>query len=170
MNWQPTIIAWTVASVVLFGSALGGELTGNVLLRGVAALALPGALVAFGVWRSRTYDKRQRFIFLLDSTVVLGAGLAGYTVGGGIEPIIAFVAMCVLIFVVNIVGYPLVVLSGAGRAKHRPRGPYCPECEYHLVGVAEHRCPECGRPFTLYELGISQRDLEPDTASTAAPR
>jgi hypothetical protein len=35
----------------------------------------------------------------------------------------------------------------------------CPECGYLLVGLSEKRCPECGRPFTLEELGVTEADL-----------
>lgn len=40
-------------------------------------------------------------------------------------------------------------------------GPYCPRCGYCVIGVREHRCPECGRPFTLSELGVTAEELEP---------
>ena len=35
-------------------------------------------------------------------------------------------------------------------------GPYCRGCGYCVVGLSEQRCPECGRPFTAAELGISE--------------
>ncbi|MEX2213274.1 MAG: hypothetical protein WD768_04050 [Phycisphaeraceae bacterium] len=44
-------------------------------------------------------------------------------------------------------------------------GPYCPDCEYHLVGVKDHLCPECGRPFALDELRITESDLRPPDAN-----
>ena len=38
-------------------------------------------------------------------------------------------------------------------------GPHCPGCGYYLYGLTEQVCPECGRPFTLEELGITVGDL-----------
>ncbi len=42
--------------------------------------------------------------------------------------------------------------------------PQCLDCDYWLVGLTEHRCPECGRPFnpadpTSYRTGIDNDDL-----------
>jgi hypothetical protein len=43
----------------------------------------------------------------------------------------------------------------------QPVGPSCPGCGYCLIGLAEHVCPECGRPFTLEELDVTERQLRP---------
>jgi hypothetical protein len=43
-------------------------------------------------------------------------------------------------------------------------GPYCPECGYCLIGLPRQICSECGRPFTLEELGV-----ELDALKVAAP-
>jgi hypothetical protein len=39
-------------------------------------------------------------------------------------------------------------------------GPYCPECGYCLIGLPRQICSECGRPFTLDELGIEVEALK----------
>lgn len=39
-------------------------------------------------------------------------------------------------------------------------GLSCPRCGYPLAGLTEHRCPECGRPFTLSEF-IPKGDFPP---------
>ena len=39
-------------------------------------------------------------------------------------------------------------------------GPYCPECGYCLIGLPRQICSECGRPFTLDELGIEADALK----------
>ena len=44
-------------------------------------------------------------------------------------------------------------------------GPYCPECGYCLIGLPRQICSECGRPFTLDELGV-----EADALKVAARR
>jgi hypothetical protein len=47
------------------------------------------------------------------------------------------------------------------RPQTRILGPYCPQCGYCLIGLPTHRCAECGRPFTLEELGIDEAALNP---------
>lgn len=44
-------------------------------------------------------------------------------------------------------------------------GPYCPECGYCLIGLPRQICSECGRPFTLDELGIGADALVPRNVS-----
>ena len=44
-------------------------------------------------------------------------------------------------------------------------GPYCPECGYCLIGLPRQICSECGRPFTLEELGIAEGALVPPSAN-----
>lgn len=44
------------------------------------------------------------------------------------------------------------------------REPYCPRCGYCLLFLPERRCPECGRPFTLREIGVA-----PERDRAAAP-
>jgi hypothetical protein len=43
-------------------------------------------------------------------------------------------------------------------------GPYCPECGYCLIGSTRRICSECGRPFTLEELGVEAGALVPGNA------
>jgi hypothetical protein len=38
-------------------------------------------------------------------------------------------------------------------------GPYCPECGYCLLGSTRNICTECGRPFTLEELGVADLNV-----------
>jgi len=45
-----------------------------------------------------------------------------------------------------------------------PPNPQCLECDYLLIGLIEHRCPECGRTFdpadpTTYRTGIGNDDI-----------
>lgn len=49
-------------------------------------------------------------------------------------------------------------------------GPYCPGCGYYLVGLSQQICPECGRGFSIEELGISEEDLSqlPGAADNSA--
>jgi hypothetical protein len=50
------------------------------------------------------------------------------------------------------------------RLQKRIPGPYCPQCGYCLIGLPTRRCTECGRPFTLEELGIDAAALSPAAA------
>ena len=38
-------------------------------------------------------------------------------------------------------------------------GTLCPNCAYSLVGCSDRVCPECGREFTLQELGTTEQAL-----------
>ncbi len=40
----------------------------------------------------------------------------------------------------------------------RQMAGHCPACGYNLRGLPKRRCPECGRPFTLEEIGKSPED------------
>ena len=41
----------------------------------------------------------------------------------------------------------------------RIRTTNCFGCGYSLLGLITNNCPECGKPFTLYEQGITTEDL-----------
>jgi len=53
------------------------------------------------------------------------------------------------------------LLLAIQRLRRPLHGPYCPGCSYCLVGLTADRCPECGRAFTLEELGITREELRP---------
>lgn len=46
----------------------------------------------------------------------------------------------------------------------RIRSVHCPGCGYSLMGLPQQRCPECGRPFTFHELGVTAGDLQPSAS------
>jgi hypothetical protein len=53
------------------------------------------------------------------------------------------------------------------KTEAKESGTYCPACGYCLIGVPTQTCPECGRPFTLDELGVSADALVPPVPSPA---
>ena len=61
-----------------------------------------------------------------------------------------------------VLGTPLAWGLNRWSSARRITGPYCRGCRYHLKGVSDWRCPECGRPFTLKELGVSPSELRAD--------
>ena len=79
------------------------------------------------------------------------------------------VRMTVFDDLLHVMGLYFVIMTVLGAAilevwqkRHPPApGPYCPACAYCLIGSAADRCPECGRPSTLDELGVPRAALEP---------
>ncbi len=75
----------------------------------------------------------------------------------------------VLIYGVHVLVTWLVSLGGsalgirASRRRYtiaiRGRQGVCPFCGYPLRGLPERRCPECGRPFSLEEVGMTEDEL-----------
>ncbi len=61
------------------------------------------------------------------------------------------------------VGLSAALLIGWQQWRCPMVGPYCPACSYCLIGVAIDRCPECGRAFTLEELGVTREELRAPT-------
>lgn len=45
-------------------------------------------------------------------------------------------------------------------------GTLCPECGYLLIGNVSMQCPECGRAFTLEELGTTYEHLQKGKGET----
>ena len=43
--------------------------------------------------------------------------------------------------------YPNLVLIKTVRGRHRAKPGHCSKCGYHLTGLPEPRCPECGTEF-----------------------
>lgn len=62
-------------------------------------------------------------------------------------------AISILVYVVLRWVYPTVT------------GAFCPGCGYSLIGLHEKTCPECGRPFTVEELHITEADLQAEAAA-----
>jgi hypothetical protein len=76
--------------------------------------------------------------------------------GSLVDDLLAVDGVCWLIS--GIAGAVILVALGIRRDRVR-RGPYCRTCGYCLIGLAEHRCPECGKPFDPSEMGLTEADL-----------
>ena len=64
--------------------------------------------------------------------------------------------MVLVVWLMSFVLGAMALLLLQMRAEKVKPGPYCPECGYCLIGSPRKICSECGRPFTLDELGITQ--------------
>jgi hypothetical protein len=62
--------------------------------------------------------------------------------------------------IIMILALPVTTLAIAFRtAIQRRKEPFCIHCGYGLSGLPDHhRCPECGRPFTLAMIDEYRRD------------
>ncbi len=101
---------------------------------------------------------RQAMLWLvLEVTGAVAGFTAGWSVVHGslwddlVGVMAAFLAIAVVASALLLIGWQ----------HYRPprSGPYCPACEYCLIGAPEDRCPECGRGFTLVELGVTREEL-----------
>jgi hypothetical protein len=81
--------------------------------------------------------------------------------GGDLLDSILFLGLICFIF-----GAILLLFLQVKPEPNKP-GPYCPECGYCLIGSTRKICTECGRPFTLEELGVSAGELIPTRTVSA---
>ena len=58
-----------------------------------------------------------------------------------------------------LIGWFILAVIQTRVEKLKP-GAFCPGCGYCLIGSTGRICPECGRVFTLEELGIGEEELE----------
>jgi hypothetical protein len=65
-----------------------------------------------------------------------------------------------------VVGAVLLLFLQVKPEEPKP-GPYCPQCGYCLIGLPRQICSECGRPFTLAELGVTAEMLNPPQTARA---
>lgn len=126
--------------------------------------------IIFGTCCARTLlpallPGRFAALFYANDILLLCVGFViGFWIGRGnwwyIHTVVKWTVAVMPLFVV--LGTPLAWGLNLWAARRRITGPYCRGCRYHLKGVADHRCPECGRPFTLKELGVTASELRAD--------
>jgi hypothetical protein len=109
--------------------------------------------------------------FCANDILLMGVGfIIGFWVGRGnflyMHTVVKWTVSMMPAFI--ILGAPLAWLLNRWAMARRISGPYCRGCRYHLRGVTNWRCPECGRPFTLKELGVSTADLFVESQPTNA--
>ncbi len=79
--------------------------------------------------------------------------------GGNFFPTLGYVVYVPVILLLGV--FVAIAAFMHWRYLHRIRkSRLCPNCRYDLRGATEMRCPECGRPFTLEELHISEDELQ----------
>ena len=97
----------------------------------------------------------------------MGDGLGWAVDHRKIRPDVIFIPL-ILWIISGIVGGIVIAIVRPGR---RPLpGPYCRGCGYCVVGLSEARCPECGRPFTAAELGVSEDELRAEPSANTDER
>lgn len=168
----PGIIAGLMAAVLLSGMGcalaelLRFDFPGQswltlVFLSSWAFWAILFAMVAFGTEHVRAL---RRVVLLLISGSLLqllatvsahitvmrrGGCLVGIGTGLGVSAGVA-----VLFWAFG----PGIALLFIYHARRRMTGR-CPGCGYSVRGLPELRCPECGRPFTAHEVGLTVEEL-----------
>lgn len=127
--------------------------------------------IAIGVWvliiHLRYYPKRRAWASLQLSLVGLHLGhLIGWSAVEGRfwDDLLQVDAV---IWVASGVISTVLLVGLQWRARVEP-GPRCRNCGYLLIGLTEHRCPECGTTFNLSELGLTEADLDPARLSLGA--
>jgi hypothetical protein len=135
---------------------LSALVTYRILIVGVSGLVL-----SFTLGLSRMQRKDFTPWAVLIGTIV---NLATQLPEGGLGLCVGIVVLPIECLVIAFVGRGarvLLIWAGVINEPPKPIGPLCPSCGYCLLGLTEHICPECGRPFTFEELGISPRELQP---------
>lgn len=102
--------------------------------------------------------------FAIDITLLCVGFVVGFWVGRQnwlyVHTVVKWTSLMWPLFLV--LGAPLAWGLNRWTRARRFTGPYCRGCRYHLKGVIDWRCPECGRPFTLKELGVTAAELRAD--------
>lgn len=149
------------AIAILFGQSSFWQSAGEAIFSLANLLMLPSGVIQGWTMLKYGSSKTFRYLVLEALFVIVGAsglGFARYEWLAGI----AFYVLAEFIL-----AYLIWEVGRHWRAW--PRGAVCPNCRYSLVGVTERRCPECGREFTLDELGISASDLKPPDVAEREP-
>jgi len=109
-------------------------------------------------WRDAARHVGYRWIYLLPAVLCLVLLMAA--------PFVRIAREALLVL-----GFKLVLFSGGvavalaafvvGRAVRARQEPFCIHCGYNLSGLPDqHRCPECGRPYSWRVIAEYRRDPE----------
>lgn len=100
-------------------------------------------------WGDRLLLMRWRLVYFLPLVVLLPVTI-----------VLPFTILLWWKLIFIAVALPLVAAMNAAKHAIRLRTePFCIHCGYDLTGLPEdHRCPECGVPFSLHDIDDYRRD------------
>lgn len=107
-------------------------------------------------WRDGARFVGYRWIFLTPALLLIAffvGGLFFWPIRGPLLFVGAKLAIFVVTVTVSLAGWVF------GRATKARSEPFCIHCGYNLSGLPDnHRCPECGRPYSWRTIDEYRRD------------
>jgi hypothetical protein len=162
-------MAWAMLASILLGGGsalLRGQFTGFVHYEAIFSffVGLPAICLWLILSRRRIPWKRPLLLLLGELSVVSATYVLGWTLAAWRNPlgwsvIDNLLKVIVTFWAISLASAPAVLIVWQYFRPAILPGPYCPNCRYCLIGVSIDCCPECGRAFTLAELGISRDQL-----------
>ena len=121
--------------------------------------AMPAEEVPFWLpsWQETAKQLGWRWILVLPAVAVVGLIAAGFFVDHRLWTLLWYLGIKLLVIACAL---PIVLMMELARNATRGRQtPFCIHCGYDLVGLPDHhRCPECGRPYSLAVIDEYRRD------------
>jgi len=107
-------------------------------------------------WREALAHLGWRWVLVLPPMAVVGAAMLGL-IWAGVWQIFFWIGPKLIIMILAL---PITALARArGTAIGRRKEPFCIHCGYGLSGLPDlHRCPECGRAYTIAMINEYRRD------------
>ncbi len=179
------LTSWAVLCVALLGcisvilcAADGTSRSSGYMFRtrgadGFKFILLPGLLLAYSLlaaWRARRANWCYAFVGLI-GLLAWGAKWIGRD--QSLYGMYVSYGACIVLLISTLGEAAVLTNQGVHRVVWQlltcrlaedQSEPYCTRCGYCLLFLTEQRCPECGRSFTLAEIGAA-----PKRARAAAP-
>lgn len=134
-----------------------------ILLMSTAVLI--GPLLSLIRWRAQVLTVRRRLLATLCAAVgmlslMLFISCVGVTQGEPRMLIVWLEILAGLLAAWSLLAWPAWWWIRRTWPVTMQDGQTCPQCGYCLRGAASGRCPECGRAFNQYELGLSWEEFQ----------
>lgn len=126
----------------------------------LAVTLLVGPLLALIRWRAQVLTIKRRLLAILFAAIgnlslILGISCIGFAYGEPQMLIVWLGILAVLFAVWSLIAWPAWWWIRRTWPIFVQDGQTCPKCGHCLRGAVSGRCPECGRAFNQYELGLS---------------